>query len=343
MLRFICYLPVMKYTEADYAETRHVVNLSGGKDSSACLIVALESISDHSRILPVFADTGNEHDLTYQHIDDLESISGLPVTRLRADLSGKFELRRRNLPERYRQAGLSEDKIERALAVMHPSGNPFLDMCLLRGGFPGSVKRKFCTSTLKIEPIQRFLHELLDDPGIAHIWQWLGIRRDESRGRRNARRYEVPDFGVPIYMYRPLVDWSVADVFAAHDRAGVPKNPLYSMGMSRVGCMPCINVRKLELREIANRFPEHIDRIREWEEVIGEASRQDSATFLSASNRMTEAQKGEALSPAEIVAIGNIDAQVAWSRTSFGGRQFELDGFADKNAGVCDSWYGLCE
>ena len=333
----------MKYSLDDYSGTRHVVNLSGGKDSSACLILAMESISDHSRILPVFADTGNEHDLTYQHIDDMEALSGLPVTRLRADLSGKFEVRRRNLPGRYRKAGISEDKIERALAVMHPTGNPFLDMCLLRGGFPGTVKRKFCTSTLKIEPIQRFLHCLLDDPGIEHIWQWVGIRRDESRARKNARRYDVPDLSVPIYMYRPLVDWTAADVFAAHARAGIPWNPLYQMGMSRVGCMPCVNVRKLELREIANRFPDHIDRIREWEAVISEVSRQESATFLPASNRMSAAQKQAVLSPPEIMEIGNIDAQVRWSRTSFGGRQLELEGFADNDVGVCDSWYGLCE
>ena len=333
----------MKYSEDVIAETRHVINLSGGKDSTACLILAMEEISDHSRLVPVFADTGNEHDLTYQHIDNLESLTGLAVNRLRVDLAPKFEVRRRNLPGLYRKAGISEEKIERALAVMHPSGNPFLDMCLLRGGFPGSVKHKFCTSVLKIEPIKRFLDELLDEPGVSHIWQWVGIRRDESRARVAARRYEVPDFGVPIYIYRPLVDWSAADVFAAHERSGVPWNPLYQMGMSRVGCMPCINVRKLELREIANRFPEHIDRIREWEVVIGEASKQDTATFLPASNRMSEAQKEEVLSPAEIVEIGNIDAQVAWSRTSFGGRQYELSGVADKDIGVCDSWYGLCE
>jgi Lon protease-like protein len=34
--------------------------------------------------------------------------------------------------------------------------------------------------------------------------------------------------------------------------------------MGRVGCMPCINCRKDELREIALRFPETIERIERW-------------------------------------------------------------------------------
>ena len=365
----------------DKSKIRHVVNLSGGKDSTATLIVAMETITDHSRIIPVFADTGNEHETTYQHIDDLEKITGIPVNRLSVDLSDKFKLRRENLPGNYRQKmaekrwyrergmfykeeatpaerleakaygklyrdrtftdARTEDKIARALAVMHPTGNQFLDMCLLRGGFPGSVSRKFCTETLKIDPIKEFLHCLLDNPDVEHIWQWVGIRRDESPGRKNARRYEIPDIAGDIYIYRPLVDWTAQDVFAAHARAGIPWNPLYEKGMKRVGCFPCINVGKAELQAIATRYPEHIDKIREWERIVGEASMQDMATFLPASNRMTAKQKEQKMPPDEVWEIGNIDAQVEWSKTVHGGEQYDLEAFVEPP--VCSSWHGLCE
>ena len=367
--------------EDDIKRTRHVINLSGGKDSTATLIVAMETISDHSRIIPVFADTGNEHPITYQHVDDLERLTGIPVKRLSADLSGKFEVRRKNLPGNYRQkmaekrfyrdrgifykedatpaerleakahgqlyrdeilkCPIIEDKITRAMAVMYPSGNQFLDMCLLRGGFPGSVSRKFCTSILKIEPITEFLHGLLDDPEVDHIWQWVGIRRDESPGRKNARRYEIPEIGGNVYMYRPLVDWTAAEVFAAHVRAGVPWNPLYQQGMKRVGCFPCINVGKAELLAIATRFPEFIEKIARWERLVREVSMQGVATFLPASNRMTEAQKEQKLSPDEVWEIGNIYAQVDWAKTSHGGKQFDM--FAFTEPATCSSWHGLCE
>jgi len=40
---------------------------------------------------------------------------------------------------------------------------------------------------------------------------------------------------------------------------GIKPNPLYSQGMGSSRCMPCINCRKDELREIALRFPEAFD------------------------------------------------------------------------------------
>ena len=40
-----------------------VLSFSGGKDSTAMYLLALEQGVD---FLPVFADTGHEHDLTYE-------------------------------------------------------------------------------------------------------------------------------------------------------------------------------------------------------------------------------------------------------------------------------------
>ena len=59
----------------------------------------------------------------------------------------------------------------------------------------------------------------------------------------------------------PRLRWTAADCFDAHRIAGLEPNPLYTQGMSRVGCMPCINANKPELQQIGRRFPDHIARI----------------------------------------------------------------------------------
>jgi 3'-phosphoadenosine 5'-phosphosulfate sulfotransferase (PAPS reductase)/FAD synthetase len=57
----------------------------------------------------------------------------------------------------------------------------------------------------------------------------------------------------------PLREWSLDDVFAIHRKYDFPLNPLYAMGASRVGCWPCINCGKKEIRLVAKHRPEKID------------------------------------------------------------------------------------
>lgn len=51
-------------------------------------------------------------------------------------------------------------------------------------------------------------------------------------------------------------------------RHGIPPNPLYTLGCSRVGFMRCIHARKKELGVIFRRFPEQIQRVAEWERIV---------------------------------------------------------------------------
>ena len=112
---------------------------------------------------------------------------------------------------------------------------------------------------------------------------------------------------------------------------GIKPNPLYRLGMSRVGCMPCINAAKAEVLEISKRFPEHIDRIEEWESVVKLASKRGGATFFAAPTADDRgAQRGN-----------NIRAYVHWSRTSKGWRTEDI--FANEPPKACASAYGLCE
>jgi hypothetical protein len=97
--------------------------------------------------------------------------------------------------------------------------------------------------------------------------------------------------------------------------------------------MPCINVNKAELREISKRFPEHIDRIAQWEALVGKASKRGYSAMLSDAHESKDRR--------EIFADLNIRARVAWSMTSRGGRQIDI--FSDEPVLACASAYGLCE
>lgn len=326
------------------ADIAHVVNVSGGKDSTATYLLAIES---GRSFRAVFADTGHEHPWTYDYVRALPARTGGPeIDWVKADFTEAFARRRENIALKWPQPhkgypnGVPADVVTRALAIMYPTGNQFLDLCLLRGGFP-SMKRKFCTDYLKIRPIHDQVIEPLYDQGKI-VCQWLGVRRDESVGRRTAKRWQLTTLADWQYwVWRPLLDWTLLDVLEKLRQHDVPLNPLYEQaGVSRVGCWPCINAKKAEIRTVADLTPEAIDKLREWEAICSEASKSGCATFFFARDM---ADEGE---PYDHEQHG-IDAQVDWSRTSWGGKQYELFHMAksvtdEARSASCPS-LGMCE
>ena len=102
-----------------------IVTMSGGKDSTAVALLAKEQGVD---AIYAFADTGHEHPMTYEHIDCLESELEIEIQRCKADFTKDIERKRSVVETKWRKDGVSEEKIERALAVLQPTGNPFLDL-----------------------------------------------------------------------------------------------------------------------------------------------------------------------------------------------------------------------
>jgi len=302
--------------------TVNVLSISGGKDSTAMWLYALET-KPEGDILPVFADTGHEHPLTYEYLDYLESKLG-PIRRIKTDFSEEIARKREYVQTHWREEGVSEEIIQQALEVLQPTGIPFLDLCLWKGRFP-STKARFCTQFLKREPVFNQIYLPLMDEG-KQVVSWQGVRAQESAARAKLPEREETPEGFEIY--RPLLKWTVEDVFNIHKRHGIEPNPLYLQGMSRVGCMPCINCQKSELYEIARRYPEEIERVAKWEKIVSKASKRASATFFCSTNDWGE----------------NIYEAVEWSKTGYGGKQYDLfkvAGFED--VPVCSSVYGLCE
>jgi len=288
-------------------------------------------------VFPIFCDTGHEHQATYDYLDYLEAETGVTITRLKADFSREIARKRMFIARdqrmgrdaKGRRVRWSNKAKRRALAVLHPTGNPFLDLCLWKGRFP-SRRAQFCTDFLKKQ--QAIQHQLdLVDQGYRVI-SWQGVRRDESHARRDAKLMQR--LGPDLWAFRPLVDWTATDVFAFAENKGIRPNPLYLRGMSRVGCMPCINCGKKELREIAVRFPTEIDRVEQWEWLISRASKRGFSTLRHESVEVKDRR--------DLFAQLNIRSAVQWSRTTRGGKQYDL--LADNDTPtVCASAYGLCE
>ncbi|MGK5512276.1 phosphoadenosine phosphosulfate reductase domain-containing protein [Brevibacillus formosus] len=311
-------------------KTVNVLSVSGGKDSAAMWIYATKELG--VEVLPVFADTGHEHPLTYEYLHYLEQQLG-PIKRVKADFTERIGKRRLYVhdhwPEKLVSSGMSESEsrkvVERALSVLYPTNIPFLDLCLWKGRFP-STKARFCTQYLKVEVIQQQVYEPLLIEGY-DIVSWQGVRAEESLARANLPERED---GEGFSVYRPLIHWTAADVFEMHRHHGIEPNPLYKLGMGRVGCMPCINCNKAELFEIARRFPEEIARVAEWEKIVAMAAKRGAATFF--------------FSPDGDGGWSNIHGVVEWSKTTHGGKQLDLvKAIEFENVPACSSAYGLCE
>lgn len=307
-----------------------VVSLSGGKDSLATAILAL-LLYGAPQVQLVWADTGHEHPLTVEYVQDyLPRALGVEVHTVRGDFRADVDAKRLYVEQNWLAAGVPDDIVRRAVEALQPSGNPYLDLCLWKGRFPGRMSQ-FCTDRLKTDPLNAHMVALARQGLTLESWQ--GVRRDESEARKDALSWERSDLGWMIY--RPIATWNVHQVLQAARAYGVKQNPLYSLGMTRVGCFPCIHCRKSELREIALRFPEEIDRVAEWERLVGDACRRGYATLIPFKTH------GAEVSDEEIFRQGNIRARVEWSKTLRGGK--ELDPQAASELPACSSVYGLCE
>jgi 3'-phosphoadenosine 5'-phosphosulfate sulfotransferase (PAPS reductase)/FAD synthetase len=314
----------------------HVVSISSGKDSQDVLIKAIERCPRES-IRAIFCDTGNEHQHVYDHLDYLELALDIKIDRLKADFTQQLAAKRMFIARDVR-VGRGKDgrKIRwsnkakrRALSVMHPTGNPFLDLCMWKGRFP-SRKAQFCTEELKRNMAVAYQIDLIDAG--YNVVSWQGVRRDESFNRRDAKAIERVGRG--LWIYRPIVNDTAEQVIEFSQSRGIQLNPLYRMGMGRVGCFPCINANKAELREIAARGPDHIARISSWERIVGMCSKRGFSTFMTDAHAAKDRRV--------IFADLNIWVRVEWSKTTRGGKQYDL--LADIEPSTsCASSYGLCE
>ena len=130
---------------------RHLLGISGGKDSAALAIYMKDKYPDLD-IEYYTCDTGKELEETYQLIKNLEIYLGKKVTLLQA-------------------AGGSDE-------------DPFDHFLKMYGGFLPSANSRWCTKKLKLEPFEKFVG---DDPVVSYV----GIRGDEEREGYISRKANI--------------------------------------------------------------------------------------------------------------------------------------------------------
>lgn len=291
------------------------LGVSGGKDSTAALLwLIYESGLPLDRVDVTFCDTGNEDSLTYGYLRML-------------------------------------DRDVYSIKTISP-GLDFWQLALKKQRFP-SRRARFCTQWLKVIPSMEYVIELKKR---GRVLMLNGVRKAE--GHNGNDRGTIGSFGFDDLLgcdvFRPIYDYSISDVWAIHQRYlsldsvvslvqqdselsdphrdylvsrlrshGIPRNPLYDMGASRVGCFPCINSSKAEVRAMAKFRPERVDFIASQENLVGSRG---IATFFAKKTIPQRYCSKEIMSSNGVIHfVPTIHDVVEWSKTAWGGDQYLLD------------------
>ena len=223
-----------KMVMSDYREhiedsKKSIVSFSGGKDSTALLLMMLERGMKVDYIL--FCDTGMEYPQMYEHIDKVEAyISekyGKHITVLKAEHSFEW--------------GLTQ--------IVRKKGK--------RAGTHGyrwsSMKNRWCTTMLKREPVERFMREHGFNRSNTKLY--IGIAADEPK--------RVHD---DIY---PLFEWGITEEQALQYcyRHGFDWGGLYKE-RSRLSCWICPMTKRKEFKLLYRDFPELWAKLKELNDKV---------------------------------------------------------------------------
>jgi 3'-phosphoadenosine 5'-phosphosulfate sulfotransferase (PAPS reductase)/FAD synthetase len=188
-----------------------VVPVSGGKDSQACLKLAVREFGPEA-VLGLFCDTQFEHPLTYAHIEKMRRLYGVEIRTVCAG----------SVPEKV----------------------------LKYGRFPGGGARH-CTEELKIVPAKKFYKELAERQGGFQVWYGMRGEESSERAKRYIDKLDMtlyPPHEVlskyPKYLHKlgvsfrlPVIDLTKGEIFEILEGE---ESPLYAEGFDRVGCFPCL-------------------------------------------------------------------------------------------------------
>lgn len=291
---------------------KHIVGFSGGIDSQACARWVLNRFPAEDVILLNSNAGGNEHPLTEVFVREYsEKVHPVTVVIPRIkDITDR--------PGVIDRLGMD---LETELT--------FPLLAKIFGRFP-SRRAQFCTEMLKLNPSLRWIRENIGDE---EYCRYAGVRRDESESRKHTPFSRWDDL-FDCVVHHPLADWlkqMCFDYVRAHNE---PINPLYSLGFERVGCAPCVNSGKEDVRLWADRFPEMVDKIRDWEKSVG------MTFFPPKASRLPLRPSPRS---GKMERFNWVDEMVEWSRTDYGGKQFNILLSADMERPACESRFGLCE
>lgn len=123
------------------SKIRHVLGISGGKDSAA-LAIYIKTKYPSLDLEFYSCDTGKELDETYQLIQNLEVYLGIKINLLKG--------------------------------AENSSEDPFDHFLKMYGGYLPASNSRWCTKKLKLEPFEKYV-------GTDNVVSYVGIRGDENR------------------------------------------------------------------------------------------------------------------------------------------------------------------
>jgi 3'-phosphoadenosine 5'-phosphosulfate sulfotransferase (PAPS reductase)/FAD synthetase len=218
---------------------RHIISVSGGKDSAA-LAVYLKQRYPQIPAEYVFCDTGTELPETYEYLEKMEAVLGIKIKHVNA-----LEM----------------------LGVRQIPGRTAFDWLLQErySGFLPSPRMRWCTRVLKIQPFEHFV-------GDTKCFSYIGIRADEARDGYVAQKKppvisERPNI-VPVYPFRDDAI-RIADVKRILEESGLGF-PDYYRWRSRSGCYFCFYQQRGEWQRLKEEHPHLFERARSYERVEGD-------------------------------------------------------------------------
>jgi hypothetical protein len=209
------------------------ISISGGKDSQALLKAvtqAIRRLGYGNRILAIHADLGRvewrqTHDFCHKICHDLD-VPLFVVRRQKGDLLARWQER---------------------MAQLEGTGKPFWS----------SAKARYCTSDMKIQPINKFLRQF------DRVISVEGIRAEESKSRASKPctmvRKAITTRTRNATTWNAIHDWTIEDVYGSYGNTLMDLkfardyfnytglihpdwqfHPAYAMGNERLSCALCV-------------------------------------------------------------------------------------------------------
>jgi len=220
-------------------KVKHVLGLSGGKDSSALALYVKETRPDLD-VEYFFTDTGYELPETNEFINQLEEKLGY-IHRLN----------------------------DRALNNIEGRGDvEFKSLLKKHQNFLPSQKDRWCTVQMKLKPFELWADSLIAEG--YEIFNYVGIRADEPN------RTGLLTINKPITTVMPFRDDGIvkSDIENILQRNGL-ELPGYYTWRSRSGCSFCFYQKKIEWIRLREHHPDLFEQAKEFEKgednnVVGE-------------------------------------------------------------------------
>lgn len=197
---------------------KHIVSFSGGKDSTAMLLMMIEKGMQIDDI--IFCDTGMEFPEMYEHIEKFKEYIKRPITMLKSDKSFEYYM-------------FDHEKQRGSRKGEHGYG-----------WYTG--KNKWCTQLLKKSVVDKYLKHYKDEG--YKIIEYHGIAYDEPDriGRNKEKNVKYP-----------LYEWEIIESEAlqyCYDK-GFDWGGLYKK-FKRVSCWCCPQSNLAELSSLYTCFPD---------------------------------------------------------------------------------------